>query len=324
MKRISDIIGEIFLAVFVGIIFLSFACLVYFAIVFVSGFIFGPKLIRDSGLTGQIIVGVITLIIVILPLFPKFDKENFKKLKKYIYVTLSIILVFLIGWYFYIKQIPSFNEGAYTDQNGSDFRVVTIGEQTWMAENLNVLTFRNGDTIYHAKTSKDWVYANENKIPAWCYYNNDTLQYKKQGKLYNWYAIIDVRGIAPQGWRIPFQKDWETLSESLGGDKKSGIKLKDTSWNSSEEKRWGFFSEYKFIATDTVKLSLLPCGAINLDGYFYGMKKDIYPAKFSGWWHINEDNTDYAYIVYLTNGTENLFFNNVNQGEGFYVRCIKD
>ena len=269
-------------------------------------------------------MGVITMIIVISSFYSTFEKENLKKYKKYIFIFLSFILVFLIGWYFYKNQIPSFKEVIDTDQNGSDFRVVTIGEQTWMAENLNVLTFRNGDTIYHAKTSKDWVYANENKMPAWCYYNNDTLQYKKQGKLYNWYAIIDVRGIAPQGWRIPFQKDWIKLSESLGGNKISGIHLKDTSWNSSENNRWGFFSEYKFNATDTVKLSLLPCGAINFDGFFYGMKKDIYPAKFSGWWHINEDNTNYAYIVYLTNGTENLFFNNVNQGEGFYVRCIKN
>jgi len=324
MKRISEIIIEILLVVFVGIIFLLFGSLLYLAIVFISGFIFEPELIRNSGITGYILVGVITLLIIGFPIYSEIKYEKLRKYNKHIIILLSLIIVSCVGWYFYSNQLPNYYESYEIDQNKNSFRIVKIGEQTWMAENLNVQTFRNGDTIYHAKTSKDWVFANENKKPAWCYYENDTLQHKKQGKLYNWYAIIDVRGIAPQGWHIPFQKDWIKLSESLGGDKKSGVHLKDTSWNSSENNQWGFFSEYKFNATDTVKLSLLPCGAINLDGYFYGMKKDIYPGKFSGWWHNNEDNTDHAYIVYLTNGTENLFFDNVNEGEGFYVRCLKD
>lgn len=79
-------------------------------------------------------------------------------------------------------------------------------------------------------------------------------------------------------------------------------------------------------------MSLLPCGAVNVDGYFYGMEENIhYFTKekinfggFSGWWYINDDNSNYACMVYLANGTENLYFDNVNQGEGFYVRCIKN
>jgi uncharacterized protein (TIGR02145 family) len=332
MNRISEIIGDIFLVVFVGILFLSFGSLLYIAIIFLTGLIFGPELIRNSGMTGYVIVGLITFLILFLSIYGKIKFENIIKYNKYIFSILTITIISCVYWYFYSNKLPNYYESYDIDQNKNSFRIVKIGEQTWMAENLNVQTFRNGDTIYQAKSSKDWVLANENKKPAWCYYENDTLHYEKQGKLYNWYAIIDPRGIAPNGWRIPYREDWVNLSESLGGEAKSGILLKDISWNPIESDKQGFFSIYKFNTIDPVKLSLLPCGAINFDGYCFGMEESqnnftqekVNIGAFSGWWHINEGNTDFANIVYLTSGTENLFFDIVNEGEGYYVRCIKD
>lgn len=80
---------------------------------------------------------------------------------------------------------------------------VRIGSQVWTTTNLNVVTFRNGDTIPEAKSEKDWETAGYNKQPAWCYNENNAGYGVKYGKLYNWYAVNDPRGLAPNGWHIP-------------------------------------------------------------------------------------------------------------------------
>jgi uncharacterized protein (TIGR02145 family) len=80
---------------------------------------------------------------------------------------------------------------------------ITIGDQVWMAENLSVDTFRNGDPIPHAETDEQWVDASENGQPAWCYYDNDPANGKKYGKLYYWHAVNDPPGLAPEGSRYP-------------------------------------------------------------------------------------------------------------------------
>jgi len=98
----------------------------------------------------------------------------------------------------------------------SGFKTVEIGEQVWMAENLNVSTFRNGDPIPQARTQEEWKKAGENKQAAWCYYDNNPANGKKYGKLYNYYATSDPRGLAPNGWHIPTDSEWKTLIKYLG------------------------------------------------------------------------------------------------------------
>jgi uncharacterized protein (TIGR02145 family) len=101
---------------------------------------------------------------------------------------------------------------------GASFKEVTIGEQIWMAENLDVDKFRNGDPIPQVKTMVEMLNANINKQPAWCYYDFDEKMGKKYGKLYNWYAVNDPRGIAPEGWHVPEDVEWSELISYLGGD----------------------------------------------------------------------------------------------------------
>ena len=114
----------------------------------------------------------------------------------------------------------SLNSGSIEDLviEGQTYKTVKIGNQTWMAENLNVSTFRNGDPIPQAKTNKEWELAGKNKQPAWCYYDNDPKNELKYGKLYNWYAISDYRGLAPEGWHIPanFEYNYLFCIDSIG------------------------------------------------------------------------------------------------------------
>ena len=106
---------------------------------------------------------------------------------------------------------------------------VKIGTQTWMGQNLNVDRFRNGDPIPEAKTNEEWQKAIENQQPAWCYYGNSVANGVKYGKLYNWFAVNDSRGLAPSGWHVPTRDEWFVLINYLGGYKVAGTKLKSTS-----------------------------------------------------------------------------------------------
>ena len=99
------------------------------------------------------------------------------------------------------------------------YKTVIIGNAEWMAENLNTSRFLNGDLILEAKTDEEWIEAAANETPAWCFYNNDPLNGVKYGRLYNWYAINDPRGLAPEGWRIPTDCDVWDLIKSLGPSK---------------------------------------------------------------------------------------------------------
>ena len=76
-------------------------------------------------------------------------------------------------------------------------------DQIWMTKNLDVTTFQNGDTILHAPSFESWVAAGKKGIPAWCYYNNDSILGKQLGKIYNWYAVNNKRELAPIGWKTP-------------------------------------------------------------------------------------------------------------------------
>src|ERR1035437_3981549 len=89
---------------------------------------------------------------------------------------------------------------------------VTICSQIWMLKNLDVSTYRNGDAIPQVTDSIQWVNLTTG---AWCYYNNNSANGPVYGKLYNWYAVNDPRGLAPVGWHVPSHAEWTELSICL-------------------------------------------------------------------------------------------------------------
>jgi uncharacterized protein (TIGR02145 family) len=106
------------------------------------------------------------------------------------------------------------------------YESVRIGNQEWMTRNLDVDRFRNGDLIPHIESDVEWEESGENGQPAWCYYDNDPENGKKYRKLYNWFAVNDPRGLAPEGSHITSQKEWTILVEFLGGFEIAGLKMK--------------------------------------------------------------------------------------------------
>ena len=122
--------------------------------------------------------------------------------------------------FLYLLLIILVSSGTYSQSE------VKIGKQIWMSKNLDVDRFRNGDPIPHAQTVEEWVNAGVNEQPAWCYYNNDPKNGKKYGKLYIYYAVGDSRGLAPQGYHVPSDSEWDILTVFLGSSDIAGKKMK--------------------------------------------------------------------------------------------------
>jgi len=181
---------------------------------------------------------------------------------------------------------------------------ILIGSQCWMTKNLDVSVFRNGDKVPEAKTAKAWKEAAANGHPAWCHYDNDKDRGMTSGKLYNWYALIDPRGLAPEGWRIPGRDDWENLVKSLGGVKKAGEKLKSTEgWITNGTNESGF--------------GAVPGGERKAEGTFLsGYYGYIWTASEN-----SEDSAIYFSMNYLDN---EIGFYSALKGSGYSVRPILD
>jgi uncharacterized protein (TIGR02145 family) len=183
---------------------------------------------------------------------------------------------------------------------------VKIGEQIWMTENLNVDKFRNGEPIPEVKTEEEWEkYGNEGK-PAWCYYNNDPSNGKKYGKLYNWFAVTDPRGISPKGWRVPADEDFMELMMQLGGQDVAGTKMKDTKgWaeNGNGDNESGF--------------SGLPGGVRTLLVFFDR-------GSVGWWWSTSKTDSTQARGISLVSGEKRMKSIVHYKTVGLSVRCIKN
>jgi uncharacterized protein (TIGR02145 family) len=194
--------------------------------------------------------------------------------------------------------------------NNQKFKTVTIGDQVWMAENLNVDKFRNGDPIPHAQTAEEWQQAGENGQPAWCYYDNDPANGKIYGKLYNWYAVSDWRGLAPEGWRIPSDEDWEKLIKLLGGEEAAGGKLKATDTT--------YWQSPNTCATNETGFAALPGGYRHASGSFKGI------GNYGTFWSSTEASSLNAWYRVLYDDYANVYRNDFSKGSGFSVRCLRD
>jgi uncharacterized protein (TIGR02145 family) len=188
---------------------------------------------------------------------------------------------------------------------------VVIGNQIWMAQNLNTSTYRNGDVIPQVQNSSTWQSL---QTGAWCYYNNDSKVGKTYGKLYNWYAVNDPRGLAPEGWHIPTNDEWNILYDYLGSDNDhAGDKLKEAGtshWEQSPNYRGG---------NNSSGFTALPGGIRSTAGTFYRLGQTAY------WWTSTENDVNSARSKFMVNSTSSLYGTiNDSKKMGYSVRCIKD
>ncbi len=187
----------------------------------------------------------------------------------------------------------------------TEMPTIIISAQQWMLKNLDVPTYRNGDIIPKVTDSVQWANLTTG---AWCYYKNDPANEDVYGKLYNWYAVNDARGLAPFGWHIPTKEEWITLTAFLGGDATAGGKLKATIlWNNPNT---GATNESGFTA--------LPGGLRGGDAKFVNI------GGYGYWWTSKEHDAISAVERGLQFDINDSYMYWLNKRCGISVRCIKD
>ena len=197
---------------------------------------------------------------------------------------------------------------------------VTIGNQVWTTQNLNVSTYRDGTPIPRVDNNTTWASLTTG---AYCYYDNDSATYAAvYGKLYNWYAVAGIwdvasfnnpslrKNLAPVGYHIPSDSMWTTLTDYLGVLSLAGGKMKvagTTRWTTPNTG-----------ATNSSGFSGLPGGLRSLNGTFY------YIGNYGYWWSSTENLTSGAWSRYLYYNLSDVYRDYVNKTSGFSVRCLRD
>ncbi len=211
------------------------------------------------------------------------------------------------------------SETRVVKENPTDFsETVTIGKQIWKTKNLNVDKFRNGDPIPQIKNDEEWIRAGWSGTPAWRYYDDDPTNGISYGKLYNWYAANDPRGVCPEGYRVPSENEWQALIDYLGGDEVAGEKMKSTSgWdefrNMNEEKK------KNGNGTNESGFSALPAGSLSRNSTVDSFKS---MGTFGGWWSSYSSGTRSAAYLSLHHNSNSAYTSSLSTYGGLSVRCF--
>ncbi|MFN4909931.1 MAG: fibrobacter succinogenes major paralogous domain-containing protein [Flavobacteriales bacterium] len=225
----------------------------------------------------------------------------------YMFLIRLKIICFLLVFVNQKCAIWSQQETVVDPRNGKRLETVTIGTQVWSTTNLDVERFLNGDLISEAKTQEQWMEANTKGQPAWCYFENNPSNGQKYGRLYNWFAVIDPRGLAPKGFRIPTDQDWGDLMATLGGDSIAGIKMKATEGWSNQGN-----------GNNQAKFYGLPGGDRNSMGWF------LFLGYYGGWWSASEAVPGFPVRYYLDYGPTSLYRYVGNAQGGCSIRLIRN
>jgi uncharacterized protein (TIGR02145 family) len=206
---------------------------------------------------------------------------------------------------------PAVTYGTMTDQDGNVYKTVTIGTQTWMAENLRTTKYKDGKSIPNVTSASEW----ENLTTgAYCNYNNTSITdtIATYGRLYNWYAVNTTK-LAPKGWHVATDAEWSTLTGYLEGESVAGDKLKEidtTHWSSPKTE-----------ATNGTGFTALPGGyhfcRFSSGTYFF-------MGTIGHWWSSTEFSTNSAYLRGMNYNVSAVNRIYGPKDLGISVRCVRD
>jgi uncharacterized protein (TIGR02145 family) len=208
--------------------------------------------------------------------------------------------------------------GLITDIDGNDYQVVRIGDLLWMAENLKVTHYQNGEAIPYVTNNTEWSGL---AAGAYCYYNHTENYQSTYGLLYNWWAAKDGRNLAPLGWRVPSDADWKALEAEIGmieadinlqnwrGTNEGG-KLKEMSSSHWNQPNTGAINEYGFTA--------LPNGYRLDTGSFQQL------GNYTRYWTSSASNNSNGWYRALYSDSQQLGRSQVTKNQGYAIRCVKD
>jgi uncharacterized protein (TIGR02145 family) len=187
------------------------------------------------------------------------------------------------------------------------YETLTIGNQIWMVDNLNVSCYRDGTQIPEVTDEKEWQKFGEEGKGCWCYCDNNRDNRKKDVKLYNWHALNNIKGVAPEGWRIPTKDDFEKLSISF----RQMLSMSNNATN--------FFGWYYQAERNSN-------GVFNIFRQGVGNRGCI----MGNWWSASQSDSESPYYCSILYSGEKyghyeyLRIENGIKGTGMAIRCVKD
>lgn len=184
---------------------------------------------------------------------------------------------------------------------------VVIGTQEWMLRNLDVTTYRDGTPIPEVTDNAAWA---DLTTGAWCYVSNNSANGPIYGKLYNWYAVNDAKGLAPLGYHIPSNDELTTLFTYLDGELVAGAKLKETGITHWQSPNSG--------ATNSTGWTGLPGGFRDTDGNFYNFN------TAGVWWSSTQYDITNAWSFSLSINYNGVGYGSINKNRAYSIRLIKD
>lgn len=225
-------------------------------------------------------------------------------------ILLLLPVIFITGFSF--GQV--FGDGV-TDIDGNYYETVIIGSQEWMADNLRVAKYSNGDVIPNVTSNIEWSNLTSG---AWAHYNNDSQHENPYGKLYNWFTISDSRNVCPNGWHVPTSEEWSILINFLDPNADGGFnpntaggKMKGTGTN--------FWTAPNLDAINDTGFTGLPGASRLNDGSF---SENL--GEFGFWWSSTDLDTNANYVStrYLMYLNGSAWWNSNSVREGISVRCV--
>jgi uncharacterized protein (TIGR02145 family) len=187
------------------------------------------------------------------------------------------------------------------------YKIIKIGTQVWMAENLRAVKFNDGSSIAWVTDNKEW---SDLKTSGYCWYNNEEAPENiRNGALYNWYTV-NTGKLCPYGWHVPTDAEWTTLINSLGGMSGVGGKLKESGTANWLNPNTG--------ASNASGFTALPGGYRFKDGSFLEI------SKYGMWWTATGDGATSAWDRYLYSSSVSITRSSLNKKLGLSVRCIQN
>jgi uncharacterized protein (TIGR02145 family) len=194
--------------------------------------------------------------------------------------------------------------GTLTDIDNNVYKTIKIGTQTWMAENLKVTKYRNGDPIPAIPNASAWYNLTSGAYSSYTRSDIPANYAAIYGKLYNYYAITDSRNLCPTGWHIPSVNEWNTLTTFLGVNFAEKLREVGQHWVTNQK------------ASNESGFTAVPGGCRNGDGSYSN------GGIYAYWWTSSEINTANANMLNLTITNEGITIN--SKKAGLSVRCVKD
>lgn len=206
----------------------------------------------------------------------------------------------------------NYTEGAGVTVGGRLYKTVVLASGAeWMAENLRTTKYANGDNIPNVTDQAEWKALKDTKSGAWSYYDNDEQHDEALGKLYNWYAVMDERGLCPEGWHVSSYSDWRELIEEAGGIVDAWGNLKETgteNWKSPN-----------YLAANTVGFSAVPGGQRTSSKFQYISERAFYWTSYTAITGPGYYTMSHSLVSQHNMGVQYSF-----AYYGMAVRCVKD